>query len=378
MPDGLEVRAVSGRADLDRFVDLPWRIYQSDPMWVPPLRVEVYRALDRQRHPFHQHAEVECFLAWQGREVVGRIAAIVNRAHNEFHDDQVGFFGLFECRNDVSVAQALLGRAERWLAEHGCTSARGPMNLSTNEEICSPGILVDGFDTPPKFLMAHNPTYYARLLEESGHTKAKDLYAYWVDAEQTPERLVRGLKRMRQRANIRLRTLNLSDFPGEVARVKEIYNAAWERNWGFVPMSESEMDFMAKSLRPIVDPNLCVFAELEGEPVAFAIALPDYNQAFKHMNGRLFPLGLFKFFWYRRRIDSVRTLTLGVKAQYRLQGLDSMLIVALMQAAQKQQRARGECSWILEDNYAMRRGLERIGGRPYKTYRIFEKPLPPA
>jgi hypothetical protein len=318
---------------------------------------------------------VECFLAWRGGEVVGRVAAIANHQHNQFHEDRTGFFGLFESGNDTHIARALLDQVEAWLLARGLTSARGPMNLSTNEEICSPGVLIDGFDTPPKFLMGHTPAYYSRLLEEAGYAKVKDLYAYWVDAVHTPDRLVRGLDRMRQRENVTLRRINLRDFTGEVARVKEIYNSAWEHNWGFVPMTDSEVDFMARSLRPIIDPSLCVFAELAGESIGFAIALPDYNQAFKYVNGRLFPLGVFKFLWHRRDIDSVRTFTMGVKRQFRQRGLDAMMIVALMEGAQKKNRARGECSWILEDNYSMRRGIERIGGRIYKTYRVFEKPL---
>ncbi|MGH7467495.1 MAG: GNAT family N-acetyltransferase [Longimicrobiales bacterium] len=374
-PDGLETRPVAGRADLDRFIKLPWRIYHNDSAWVPPLLQEVRQALDRSRHPFHDHAQVEYFLAIKNAEIVGRIAAIVNRAHNEFHDDQIGFFGLFECINDAGVAQQLLTLAEDWLRARGCSCARGPMNFSTNEEICSPGVLVDGFAVPPRILMGHSPPYYPRLLESAGYVKAKDLLAYWVDADQTPERMMRGLGRLRRQGEITLRQLNLRDFAGEVSRVKEIYNEAWERNWGFVPMTDQEVDHMAKSLRPVIDPKLCFFAEHDGSPVGFALAVPDYNQALKYVNGRLFPVGVFKFLWHRRGIKSVRTLTLGVKQAYRQRGLDVMLIVALMESAQKDNRARGECSWILEDNFPMRRGLERMGGRVYKTYRVFEKQL---
>jgi GNAT superfamily N-acetyltransferase len=371
----LEVRTVVSRADLGRFLKLPWRIYQHDAAWVPPLLQEVRQALDRTRHPFHGHAEVEYFLAFRNAAPVGRVVAIINRAHNEFHGDRVGFFGLFESIDDERVARALLGHAEEWLRARGCASARGPMNLSTNEEICSPGVLVDGFTLPPKILMGHSPEYYPRLLESAGYVKAKDLLAYWVDADKTPDRMMRGLGRMRRQNDITLRALNLRDFAGEVARVKEIYNSAWERNWGFVPMTDHEVDFMARSLRPVVDPKLCFFAEHQGNPVGFALAVPDYNQALKHVNGRLFPVGVFKFLWHRRGIRSVRTLTLGVKPAYRQRGLDVMLVVALMESAQKDDRARGECSWILEDNYPMRRGLERMGGRVYKTYRVFEKRL---
>jgi GNAT superfamily N-acetyltransferase len=373
----LEVRTATSRADLEQFIRLPWRIYRNDPVWVPPLLVEMRRALDRAHHPFYEHARVECFLALRGRDVVGRIAAIVNHAHNQFHEDRVGFFGLFECIDDQPVADALLEQAESWLQAQGCDRARGPMNFSTNDELYSPGVLIDGFDTPPKMLMGHTPAYYAALLSAAGYVKAKDLLAYWMDADETPERLLRGVRRLRQNQEIKLRKLDLRNFDSEVARVKEVYNAAWERNWGFVPMTDAEVDHMAKSLRPIVDPQMCIFAELDGKPVGFAIELPDYNQALRHVNGKLFPFGVFKFLWYKRQIDCVRVLTLGAKPEYRQQGVYAMLMTALMDAGQKSNpnKARGEASWILEDNYPMRRGIERSGGRVYKTYRVFEKVL---
>jgi GNAT superfamily N-acetyltransferase len=373
----LEVRPVASRADLERFLRLPWDIYRDDPVWVPPLLADMRHALDRARHPFHLHAHVEYFLAWHGREVLGRIAAIVNHAHNQFHEDQVGFFGLFECIDDQQVATTLLERCENWLRARGCTSARGPMNLSTNDELYSPGVLIDGFDTPPKLLMAHTPPYYASLLAGAAYAKAKDLLSYWLDLPVTPERFVRVAGRLEQSQEIKMRRLVLRDFDREVARVKEVYNAAWERNWGFVPMTDAEVDHMARSLRPIVNPQMCIFAEHNGEPVGFAIELPDYNQALRHVNGKLFPFGLFKFLWYRRRIDSVRVLTLGAKPEYRQQGLYVLLMKALIEAGQKASQARGEASWILEDNYPMRRGLERSGGRVYKTYRVFERVFPP-
>lgn len=373
----IEVRAVSSRADLDRFIKFQWRIYENDPMWVPPLLMDVKGALDRKKHPFHQHAEVEYFLARRGGEVVGRIAAIVNHLHNEFHGDTTGFFGFFESIDDQNVADALLRAAERFLAARGRTSAQGPMNFSTNEELCSPGVLIDGFDTPPKIMMAYTPSYYARLLENAGYVKAKDLLGYYLDASTTPKHLVRGMARLGKAEGIRMRALNLKDFNGELARIKSIYNSAWERNWGFVPMTEAEFEHMAKQLKPIIDPELIVIAEVEGKPVGFALQLPDFNQAMKHMNGRLFPTGLFKFLWYKRKIDEVRVLTLGVVPEYRGRGIDAMLIVRMMEVVQPRGMAKGEGSWILEDNMMMRRGMEKMGAHVYKTYRVYEKPLTP-
>jgi ribosomal protein S18 acetylase RimI-like enzyme len=251
------------------------------------------------------------------------------------------------------------------------------MNFSTNEEVCSPGVMIDGFNTPPRIMMGHTPPYYARLLENAGYSKAKDLLCYYMDGMKTPQRLVRGMTRLGKAEGIHMRPLNLKDFQGELARIKSIYNSAWEKNWGFVPMTDAEFEHMAKQLKPIIDPELVLIAEVDGKPVAFAIQLPDYNQAMKHMNGRLFPFGVFKFLWYKRKIDEVRVLTLGIVPAYRGRGIDAMLVVRMMEISQPRGMAKGECSWILEDNTMMRHGMERMGGYVYKTYRVFEKPIAP-
>lgn len=370
-----EVRAVRGRADLDRFIKLPYRIYRDDPNWVAPLLFDVRRLLDRARHPFHRHADVEYFLAVRDGEVVGRVAAIVNHAHNEFYNDRLGFFGLFECVDDIEVARALLATAESWLRERGMDAVRGPMNLSTNEELSSPGILIDGFDTPPMVLMTHSPSYYPRLLEAAGYAKSQDLLAYWVDGRKKPEHLVNGLERLKGRHNVTIRTLNKKRLKEEVERIKDIYNSAWERNWGFVPMTDAELDHMARSLAPVVDPRLCAFAEIDGEPVGFLLELPDFNRALKPLKGRLFPFGLFRFLWNKRKINTSRVITLGVRPEYRQRGIDAMLIMHVLTVGVDAGYVEGECSWILESNWQMRRGLERVGGRVYKTYRVYDKPL---
>ncbi|HEX7120708.1 MAG TPA: hypothetical protein VF212_18085 [Longimicrobiales bacterium] len=368
------IRPVAGRAELNRFIRLPWRIYAGDPMWVPPLLHDVKTVLDRRRHPFHRHADVEYFLAWRGDDVVGRIAATVNHRYNEFHGERLGFFGFFECVDDADVAGALLGTAEAWLRERGMERVQGPMSFSTNEET-GLGVLVDGFGTPPAVMMAHTPPYYPALIEAAGYAKAKDLLAYWLDDPEPPARLVRGVERVRQAERIRIRTLDMKDFQGEVARIKEIYNSAWERNWGFVPMTAEEFDHLARQLKPVVNPKLCAIAEVDDEPIGFALALPDFNRALKHVNGRLFPFGLFKLLWYQRKIDSARVLTLGLKPGYRRKGIDAMLYLTIFREGVQAGYVKAECSWILEDNWEMRRGLERMGARVYKTYRIYEKAL---
>ena len=375
MAGPVEVRAVASRSDLDRFIKLPWRIYQNDPLWVAPLLMDVRKVLNRDIHPFHKHAEVEYFMAERDGELVGRIAAIVNHAHNEFHNDRVGFFGFFESIDDQSVADALLRRSETWLRERGRDRARGPTNFSTNDELLSPGLLIDGFDKPPAIMMAHTPPYYVGLLERSGYAKAMDLLAFWMDARQTPERFARAMKKLARSSDVVLRPLNLRDFDGEVARLKTIYNASWERNWGFVPMTDDEFTFLAKQLKPIVEPHLISIGEAKGEPVAFGLVLPDFNQALKHVNGRLFPFGLLKFLWHKRKIDRVRMLTLGVTPAYRKQGIDVLMLVGLMEESQKRGIAQGEGSWVLEDNVPMIHGMERMGAFVYKTYRVYEKPL---
>jgi hypothetical protein len=377
MTGGVTVSPVDGRADLERFLRLPWAIYAGDPHWVPPLLADMRAALDPAKHPFHRHAEVQLFLARRGAggNVAGRIAAVVNRAHNEFHGERLGFIGLFEAEDDQAVADALFAAAEEWLRGRGMDSVRGPMNLSTNEEVCSPGVLVDGWHRPPVMMMGHSPPWYGRLFEDGGYTKAKDLLAFWQEAHEPPARLVRAYDRLKRDPSIRIRSLDMRRFRDEVQLVQEIYNSAWERNWGFVPMTRPEIDHMARQLKQVVNPKLCVFVEVDGQPAGFALGLPDYNMALRHANGRLFPLGLFKLLWHRRSIDAARIITLGLKPGYRHRGLDAAMITHIFIEGNRAGMWRGECSWILEDNWEMRRGMERIGAVADKTYRLYDKPL---
>jgi GNAT superfamily N-acetyltransferase len=373
------VRRVVRRAELDAFIRLPWALYAGDSCWVPPLLADVRAALDARKHPFHRHADIELFLALRGGTPVGRIAAIDNRAYNEFQGSNVGFFGLFECTEDADAAHALLMAAEDWLLARGRTGVEGPMNLSTNDELYSPGVLIDGFDRPPAVMMAHTPPYYARLLESAGYVGVKDLLAYWADGtDGLPARFMGALERAQRAAQVTIRPLDMKRFDAEVGVIQEIYNSAWEQNWGFVPMTPAEIEYMAKHLKPVVNPRLCGMAEIEGEPVGFALALPEYNQALRHVNGRLLPFGVFKLLWHRRHINAIRVITLGLKPPHRHKGIDGMLIAHIFREAYRIGIPRGECSWILEENTAMRRGIERVGGSVYKTYRVYGKPLGPA
>lgn len=363
-------------SSLREFIDLPWRVNAADPAWVAPLRMTLASALDRRKHPFHRHAEVAYFVARRGERVVARIAAIINHLHNRFHEDRTGFFGLFDAEDDAEAARALVDAAASWLRTRGMDRARGPVNFSTNDEIASPGVLIDGFDTPPAVMMSHNPPYYAGLLEAAGLEKSKDLYAFWFGDPQLPARLERSLDRILSHAHATIRPLNLKRFRQEVDIIKGIYNSAWAKNWGFVPMTDAEFEHLAREFRPVVDPDLCLIAERRGEPVGFSLALPDLNQALKRIpDGRLFPTGVFRFLWHKRKIHSMRVMTLGFRPESQHLGLGPAFYLRTWQAGLAKGYDRGEASWILEDNLPMMRPLERLGGSIYKTYRIYEKSI---
>jgi len=371
------VREIAGGASLKRFIDLAWHINGGDPNWAPPLRMSVSAALNRKKHPFHEHADVAYFIAErQGHGVVGRIAAIVNHLHNQFHADRTGFFGLFECEDDPATAGLLLDAAAHWLRERGMESMRGPVNLSTNEEIASPGVLIEGFETPPFFMMTHNPRYYIGLLEGAGLGKVKDLVAFNFDDPALPQRLNRGFDRLLTRAGATIRPLQMSRYRQEIDSIKAIYNSAWSQNWGFVPMTDAEFEHLASEFRPIVDPDLCLIAEVDGQPVGFSIALPDLNLALRQIpNGRLFPLGLFRLLWHKRAIRQMRVITLGFRPEYRHLGLGAALYARTWQTGLKKGYLRGEASWILEDNREMAKPLEKLGATISKRYRLLERAL---
>jgi len=357
------------------FAELSWKINARDPQWVPPLRMALDPLLNG-KHPFHEHADTAFFVAYRGAEAVGRIAAVVNHRSNDFHSERLGTFGLFECADDAEAASLLVEHAAAWAQGQGMTALRGPFNLSTNDELHSPGVLIEGFDTPPVFMMGHNPPYYGRLMEGAGLEKAKDLVAYWLASNRPNARLVEGMQRLAKRGGWSIRPVNLKRFKEEVGTVMGIYNSAWERNWGFVPMTEAEFEHMAKEFRPVVDPHLCLIAEKDGEPIGFLLCLPDLNRAIKHIpNGKLFPFGVFKFLWHKRKIRSLRIMTLGMKPGYQDSGIGAALYTAGFNAGDQRGYDDGEASWILEDNHRMCTAMEKAGGTLYKRYRIYERPL---
>lgn len=372
------VRPVRTASDLRQFIALPYRLYRDDPLWAAPLRRDVGILLSPRKNPFFEHAEVEYFLAEREGRVVGRIAAIANRLHNEFHHDRVGFFGFFETELDQEIASALLDAAGGWLKDRNFDTMRGPASFSTNDEC---GLLVDGFETPPALMMPHNPRQYATLLEDAGFARAKDLLVYQGGSMETevptPERLTRGVELIRKRMGLTLRALRVREFPQEVERIKRMYNRSWERNWGFVPLTDHEIDHLATQFKPVVVPELAPFLEKDGEPVGFALALPDLNVSFrKNRQGRFLP-GLVRLLFdlKTRRIPRMRILLLGLLPEYRGKGLDALLYHWLWETGNRLGIHWAEAGWILEDNTAMNAGLIKIGFTVYKTYRLYDRPL---
>jgi GNAT superfamily N-acetyltransferase len=364
------VPVTDGRG-LERFIGFPYDHYRGDPIWVPQLRMDVRTLLTPGKNPFFQHAEAQYFLAVRDGRAVGRIAAIKNDAHTREHGDRVGFYGFFEAVNEQPVANALFDAAGRWLAEKGFQVMRGPMSPSVNDEC---GLLVEGFDTPPTIMMPHNPAYYVPLHQVYGFTKAKDLLAFESAGSRMPERLTRAAKLIAERKGITLRPLNMKRFKEEVELVKALYNQAWERNWGFVPLTDAEIDHLAKQLKPIVVPDMICFAERQGQVIGFAVALPDLNVALKHNpSGRIY--GIPKILWYARRNNRWRIPLLGVLKEYRGIGVDALMYHWIWTKSAARGDPWGEGGWILEDNVAMVNGALQLGFRPYKTYRIYDKPL---
>jgi GNAT superfamily N-acetyltransferase len=367
---GIEVVAVDGKKALNEFVELPFAIYKDDPHWVPQLRIAVKELLDREKHPFYANADAEFFLARRDGQVVGRVAAVVDRNHNRFHEETAGFFGFFECVNDVDVAHALLHKAREWTFERGATVLRGPVSPSTNYE-CA--MLIDGFDAAPMVMMPYNPRYYPELMDRAGLRKAKDLYAYLSNANTIGmKKIDRIAEKVIKTNGVRVRPINMKDFQNDVSKVWEVYGAAWMRNWGFVPMSREEFYLMGKEMKMILKPELVLIGEVGERVVGFALALPDVNQALKPANGSLFPTGLLKILYYQRLIKNVRVLALGVVEEYRASGLAAAFYATLVRNARKLGFGDCEMSWILEDNVLMNRSLEVMGAKRYKTYRIYE------
>ncbi len=371
----IEISQVTSDRDRDAFIKFPWRIYRNDPAWVPPLIIERKEFLDRHKHPFYKHGDAALFLARRDDQIVGRIMASDDPRYNELHQTNVGCFGLFESIDDRDVAAALFEAAAKWLRARGRDEMMGPIDYSTNY-VCA--LLVDGFQYPPTILTAHNPPYYAALIENYGFVKARDWYAWWFsEFPAAAERLRKIAMARAGKLGVKIRKANLKKIEQESQRIRTIYNQAWEKNWGFVPFTEAEMDHMAKEMKPLIVPEAMLIAEIGHDPVGFVIGVPDINVALRHINGRLtcfgLPIGLLKLLYYRfLKIRTGRLIALGVVEKFRRAGIAEMLVLGLMDAAFKR-GFTGELSMTLEDNVMVNRFIEAMGASKYKIYRIYSK-----
>jgi len=367
------IPAVNDR-NLRHFIRFPWKIYRNDPAWVPPLLADMKKLLDKRKHPFFLHSTADFFLARRNGECVGRIAAILNNNHNRYYNERTAFFGFFETVDDPDVASVLLNHAAQWARDRGMVELRGPMNYSTNETV---GLLIDGHATDPCIMMTHNPPYYSRLMEGAGFEKAMDLYAWFLLTEKgLNPKIMRVGERVLSGEGIVVRAINMKKYWDEVDAIKRIYNDAWSNNWGFVPMTDEEFHHMAKDLKAAVDPRVLLIAEKGGEPVAFSLALPDFNQAFKKINGRLFPFGLPKLLYHARHIRQVRVLALGIaKKVQNWNGLGAALYYESFRRGVAAGYRSCEFSWTLEINDLINRSMKLFGAEIYKRYRIYKKAL---
>ena len=367
-----------GRSDVSRFLDVPERLYSNDPNWITPLRSDVAKVFSDE-NPFFRHAEIQLFVAHRGKTDVGRIAAIVDREHNEFHGEKTAFFGFFESENDPETAGLLFDAAALWGRERKMEVLRGPANPSLNDEA---GLLVDGFDSPPVFMMTYNPSFYPALVEGAGFRKAKDLLAYWFDVGREPlARLEKMAARVTAREpNVVVRPIRKKTLNADLPKIREVYNAAWEKNWGFVPMTPEEMDFMAARLKPLLDEKFAFLGEVRRpdgtlEPIAFLLAMPDFNRAIADTKGRLLPFGWLKFLLAQKKIRTLRVITLGIKRDWRMRGLNAVMFAAGLRASLERGLTGVEVSWLLEDNDLVIRSVKIFGGRLYKTYRMYDRAI---
>ena len=365
------VKKITNKSELNQFIKFPFKIYKGDPYWVPPLIMEQKALLNKQKNPFFKDAEAEYFLAYKNGEVVGRIAAIKNDIHLKYHNDSSGQFGFFECINEQEVANALFDKAKSWIKEKQQKYMRGPANPSSNDIY---GMLIEGFDDSPRLLMPYNHKYYIELCENYGMKKAKDMFAWKIvyDKITASEKLKRGQEIVRKRYDLKISQLDMKNFQKDLEKFKYVYNKAWAPNWGFVPMTEEQIDAMAKDMKPLAEPSLVLFGEIDNKLVGAALVMLDYNIIFKKMNGRLFPFNFIKLFTQKKKIDWARILTLGIIPEYQKKGLDTIFYWEIVHRAAKLGIRLGEASWVLEDNDMMNRGLELMNADRYKHYRIWE------
>lgn len=367
----ITVVPVKTEKELKDFINLPFKLYKKNRYWVPPLKHEVRNLFDKAKNPFWNHAEKELFLVYRDKQLSGRICAIIDYNFMEFWDEKTAYFGFFECDDDEDAGKALFEHVKEYLSDKNVTKYIGPLNPSTNDEC---GVLIEGFYTTPFIMMPYNYEYYDDLIKKCGLEKTKDLFAYYCDMKDAPfEYLERICSIVRRRVHdMKVRPINVADFENEVKKIQEIYNDAWSRNWGFVPMTDEEISVFAEHMKPLIIPELVPIIEIDDVPVAISFAVPNYNTVLKKLNGRLGPIGMLKFLYYKKKIKDARMMIMGVRKQYRKMGLESLLFLESFRAAQQLGYNAGELSWVLEDNHSTNNAVTKMGGKLYKKYRIYE------
>lgn len=365
----IEVTEVSNA--LDDFIKFPLALYAKDPLFVPQLNSEM-KVHFSAKNPFFENADVKFFIAKKAGRIAGRISGIVNRTHNRVHGEKTGFFGFFDCINDLQIAEALFGRVGSYLKEQGMSVMRGPANFSTNEEC---GFLIDGFNESPSIMMPYNPPYYNDLSERCGFKKAKDLYAYIYEVRDRLPEKVHRVAVIAEKRGLSVRPINMKRFMSDMMIFKEVYHSAWGKNWGFVPMTDNELHYAGERLKQIIVPEMTLIAEEDGRPVGFMGLVPDFNFVLKQMKGSLNPISIAKALYYKNKIRDLRVMLLGIKREFRNKGVEALLFREGFKPILKGNYRRVEFSWILEDNIPVQRTIEMIGGSLYKKYRIYEKDI---
>jgi len=372
----IAIQPVETRSQQQRFIRLPWRIYADDPCWIPPVIMSQQELLGFRKHPFYERSKSRSFLATRGGRDVGRITAIVNAGHIDRYKEQRGFFGFFECDEDTAASRALFQAAGDWLHAQGMTCIRGPANPTLNYEC---GLLIEGFDTPPFFMMTHNRPWYAQLVEDAGFGKIEDMFAFWGETAMLgglDPKLVTMVAGVKERFGVTIRPLDRRRFADEVRTFLHIYNESLGGTWGFVPLTSGEIDHMAASLKYLIEPELTLVAEVEGKPVGAVFCLLDYNPRIKAIDGRLFPFGFLRLLWNKKAIKRLRAISTNVIPEYQAWGIGLVLMNGLHERFMKWGLREVEFSWVLESNYLSRRTLERGGALVTKKYRMYQDDPP--
>ncbi len=364
---------VSSTNDLKLFAAIPRKIYKDDPFYVPQIIDEEIKLIDKKRNPFYKNADIQLFTAYKDNIIAGRIAAIINKRHNQLHKDSVGFFGFFESINDISVAKALFKEAENFLRDHNMDYIRGPVNPSMNDTC---GILIKGFFQEPVFMMPYNRKYYVDLIEQSGYNKIKDLYAFYVATANKPQGgLAKIANYVQKKHGIKIRHFSKRNFDEDIKIIQSIYSKAWANNWGFVPPTLEEFQFGTQDFKNLVPEELVIIAEKDNKPCGFSAIIPDFNQALKRLNGKITPFNAIKALYLMKKIDNYRLITLGVLPEYRKMGVDLLLYIKSFEAVEKRKGRGGELSWTLEDNVGINKPILKMNAEQYKTYRLYGKSL---